>query len=118
MASSDVEPASRSEESVVAADIAARVSNGTESESINVWPDETAEASFMAEARERGEPVASAKPAPAVDSESEDGAGAKNLPPLDALIGRLSPEVRETLEDLFRAKFTAVRRIPKKALKT
>jgi hypothetical protein len=31
---------------------------------------------------------------------------------------RLAPEVRETLDDLFRAKFTGVRRVPKKFLKT
>ena len=96
---------------------APRFANGTENESINVWPDETAEASFLAEARERGETVVAAKPTGAADTDSEDEASAKILPPLDTLIGRLSPEVRETLDDLFRAKFTAVRRVPKKALK-
>lgn len=108
-------PASRdSEESVVVADAAARSLNGTESESINVWPDETAEASFMAEARERGETIAPS-PAPAVAPEETNP---KNLPPLESLVNRLSPEVRETLDDLFRAKFTAVRRVPANAFKS
>ena len=42
----------------------------------------------------------------------------KALPPLAVLVKRLAPEVRETLDDLFRAKFTGVRRVPKKFLKT
>jgi hypothetical protein len=33
-------------------------------------------------------------------------------------VKRIPPEVREVLDDLFRAKFTAVRRVPKKSLKT
>jgi hypothetical protein len=39
------------------------------------------------------------------------------LPPLDELVKRIPPEVRETLEDLFRARFVTVKRVPKKALK-
>ena len=77
----------------------------------NVWPDENAEAVFRAEARERGEPVVTA----AVEAIEETDT--KNLPPLDELVKRLSPEVRETLDDLFRARFIAVRRVPKTALK-
>jgi hypothetical protein len=93
--------------------------NGTESESINVWPDEAAEASFRAEARERGEsitPVALARPP--VEAAEADETNPKNLPPLETLVNRLSPEVRETLDDLFRAKFTMVRRVPKQSLKS
>lgn len=86
--------------------VAAAVENGA-----NVWPDENAEAAFMADARERGEPVV----ATAVEAVEETDT--KNLPPLDELVKRLSPEVRETLDDLFRAKFIAVRRVPKRALK-
>jgi hypothetical protein len=77
----------------------------------NVWPDEAAESAFIAEARDRGETVTAAPASAAV--EESDG---KNLPSLDALVKRLSPEVRETLDDLFRAKFVSVRRVPKKAL--
>ena len=39
------------------------------------------------------------------------------LPALDELVQRLSPETRELLDDLFRAKFVTVRRVPKQALK-
>jgi hypothetical protein len=78
----------------------------------NVWPDEMVEAAFIAEARERGEVVAAPPSALAAVEETDP----KNLPRLDDLVKRLSPEVRETLDDLFRAKFVAVRRLPKKAL--
>lgn len=88
----------------------------TPSESTNVWNDEAAESAFRAEARERGEPVRASRSAIELvdENNSEDR---KNLPSLDELVKRLSPEVRETLDDLFRAKFTTVRRMPVKALK-
>jgi len=89
----------------------AAVENGA-----NVWPDENAEAAFIAEARQRGEPVVAAVLTD--DAADEREAEPKALPPLADLMKRLSPDVRETLDDLFRAKFTTVRRIPKKALKT
>jgi hypothetical protein len=79
----------------------------------SAWPDDTAEAAFLADARERGEVVQ--PPVKAVEAEEEkDNAP---LPPLDGLVQRIPTEVRETLEELFRAKFIAVRRVPKKALK-
>lgn len=79
-----------------------------------LWPDEAAEAAFRAEARERGETVA-VSPAVAEDAgvESEPGA----LPPLDQLVARVPAEVRETLEDLFRARFVTVKKFPRRALK-
>ena len=79
----------------------------------NVWPEESAESAFLAEARERGEPVVVAKPR---EKNGDDGA-AGVLPPLNELVQRIPAEVREALEDLFRAKFVAVRRVPEKALK-
>lgn len=85
------------------------------SESTNVWNDEAAENAFLAEARERGEPVTPVRAKAKLEGAPETEA--KNLPPLDELVQRLSPEVRETLDDLFRAKFTTVRRLPSKALK-
>jgi hypothetical protein len=85
------------------------------SESVNVWNDEAAESAFRAEARERGESVS----APARSREdSGEGDDTKNLPPLDDLVQRIPSEVRETLDDLFRVKFTTVRRVPKNALKS
>ncbi len=102
--SKTVEPAAPVESASGA--VAVALENGA-----NVWPDENAEAAFMAEARERNEPVVAA----AVEAIEETDT--KNLPPLDELVKRLSPEVRETLDDLFRAKFIAVRRVPKQVLK-
>jgi hypothetical protein len=82
----------------------------------NVWPDESAEGAFIAEARQRGEPVVAAVATVEAVDEKEDAKRA--MPPLAELVQRLSPEVRETLDDLFRVKFTTVRRVPKKVLKT
>jgi hypothetical protein len=39
------------------------------------------------------------------------------LPPLEGLVGRIPPGVRDALDELFRAKFTLVRRVPPSALK-
>ena len=77
------------------------------------WPDEAAETAFRAEARERGEPVVTA----VATSEAVVETDTQALPALDELVARVSPEARELLNDLFRAKFTVVRRVPVKALK-
>ena len=77
--------------------------------------DEAAEAAFLAEARERGEIVTTTKAAPAAVEEVVDP---KALPPLDELVKRIPPEVRESLDELFRARFVSVRRVPAKALKS
>ena len=79
------------------------------------WPDESAEAQFLAEARERGETVAAA-PAPAVEPEAAEPEPAGPAPELDALVERLPPAVRETLDELFRARFVRVTRLPKKSV--
>lgn len=42
---------------------------------------------------------------------------AGGLPDLDELIGRIPAEVRTTIDELFRAKFVKVERVPKKHLK-
>ena len=86
----------------------------SEDEGAANWPDETAESSFLAEARARGEVVAPPKP----KEEAADDAEAKPLPSLDELVQRIPAEVRDTLEDLFRARFVTVKRVPKRALKT
>lgn len=82
------------------------------SESTNVWPDEAAEAAFISEARGRGESVALAPATP----KSEPGDD-KPLPKLDELVKRIPEDTRELLDELFRAKFVAVRRVPKDLLK-
>jgi len=78
---------------------------------INAWPDESAESAIVSELRSRGE---RATPAATEAVEEIDTAP---LPPLDQLVKRIPAEVRATLDDLFRAKFVTVRRVPKKALK-
>ncbi len=79
------------------------------------WPDESAEAQFLAEARERGEPVTSA-PTPTAEPEAPESDPAGPAPELDALVARLPPAVRETLDELFRARFVRVTRLPRKTL--
>lgn len=76
--------------------------------------EESAEAVFLAEARERGEVVA---PPRAATTESPDETDKGPLPPLADLVSRIPADVRATLDDLFRAKFVAVRRVPVRALK-
>ncbi|HWA10593.1 MAG TPA: hypothetical protein VG838_14200 [Opitutaceae bacterium] len=85
-------------------------------ESTNVWPDEAAEAAFLSDAREKGEPpgVVAAETAP---SEAAEEGDSRNLPALDDLVKRIPAEVRNALDDLFRAKFTTVKRMPRKVLK-
>ncbi|HEY0945251.1 MAG TPA: hypothetical protein VGD81_08275 [Opitutaceae bacterium] len=77
-------------------------------------PSEAEEAAMISEMRERGEPV---KPvAPPDDAEAETDAKAK-LPPLDSLVKQVPPDVIETLDELFRAKWVGVRKVPKAVLK-
>ncbi len=90
--------------------VPAAVENGA-----NVWPDENAEVAFIADARQRGEPVKAA--ATTVQAAEEQEELKRAMPPLAELISRLSPAVRETLDELFRVKFTTVRRVPKSVLK-
>jgi hypothetical protein len=68
------------------------------------WPTEADETAFRA-----GAPPAAL---PAIVAREE-----APLPPLDDLVARIPEEVRHTLDDLFRAKFTAVRRVYPKQLK-
>jgi len=80
---------------------------------INAWPDESAESAMLSELRSRGEP---AMPAPAA-TEAVEETDPKNLPSLDELVQRIPAGVREVVDDLFRAKFVRVTRVPKQALK-
>lgn len=78
------------------------------------WPDDAAESAFLAEARERGEPV---KATPAAVEMAEEAVDPKAMPKLDDLVNRIPADVREALEDLFRARFVRVQRVPKRVLK-
>ncbi|MEI8088249.1 MAG: hypothetical protein WCG63_01500 [Opitutaceae bacterium] len=78
------------------------------------WPtDEVGESAFLAEARERGETVAAKPAATREEIEAETGP----LPALDVMVQRIPAEVRDVLEELYRAKFTAVRQVSAKFLK-
>lgn len=120
VAARDAERAQRRESAAAAAVVetgqeamaGATVETGGGEGEASPWPDEAAEASFLSDARERGEVVV-AKKAEEVAEETT----AKPLPALDSLVERIPAEVRDVLEDLFRAKFVSVKRVPKKALK-
>lgn len=115
-------PASESGDDGDAADLAdATSANAVEASSpnanpddTNVWPDENAEAAFIAEARGRGESPVATPPA----EEDDEERGAKKLPALSELVERIPAETRELMEELFRAKFVAVRKVKKSALKS
>jgi hypothetical protein len=71
------------------------------------WPSPAEEAAFL------GGPAEAALPAPPL---SAMAAPVRATPPLEELIQRIPAELRGTLEELFRARYTAVRRIPPEAL--
>ncbi len=75
--------------------------------------DDAAESAFLAETRARGEVVNPPGAAELVEETERTP-----LPKLDELVERIPANVRDALEDLFRARFVSVKRIPKKALKS
>jgi hypothetical protein len=77
-----------------------------------VGPSAEEEAAFLAQERESG--FASA-PVASRSGTEEDQAG--ELPPLEDLVKRIPLANRDVMEELFRAKFVTVRRIPRSALK-
>jgi hypothetical protein len=85
----------------------------TEEDSLETGYDEAAESAYRAEARDRGEEVVPPRPGTGAGEPDEP----RPMPPLEPLVKRIPAEVRDTLEELFRAKFVTVRRIPAKGLK-
>jgi hypothetical protein len=86
-------------------------------EETNVWPTEAEEVAFLAESR--GQNAAASVAVQVQKPESEDAdENSKPLPKLDELVNRIPADARELLEDLFRAKFTTVRRVKKRDLKS
>jgi hypothetical protein len=83
------------------------------SESINVWPDEAAEVAFFGATSETETPAAK----PALDADEQRPSPAPPLPKLEELVNRIPAESRELLDELFRAKFTVVRRVKASDLK-
>ena len=67
------------------------------------WPDDSDESSILSELASRGE-------APAPVRLQGKPAASEKLPPVDELVARIPAGVLGLLDDLFRAKFTAVRR--------
>ena len=63
--------------------------------------------------------VRSSRPAASPrEEEEENSASSSALPDLDDLVARLPGEVRETLDELFRARFVKVRKLPKKVFES
>jgi hypothetical protein len=77
------------------------------------WPGMADEASFLADQRGQGivQPVATA-------GSANEPTDLSPLPSLEELVQRIPAEARAALDDLFRAKFSGVRRVSKKSLKT
>ena len=82
-----------------------------------VWPDAAAESVISAEVAERGETLNSKTARELAEAAAEAVAEKKNLPTLGELVNRIPDDVRDTVEDLFRIKWTQVVRVPRKALK-
>jgi hypothetical protein len=64
----------------------------------------------------RTSPVSRRASAASTQEDDDDVRASKEpLPELDALVARLPAEVRETLDELFRARFVSVKRLPSRA---
>ncbi len=81
-----------------------------------VWPTE-ASAAISAEVAERGETLNSKTARELAEAAAEAAAEKKNLPSLGELVDRIPSDVRDTVEDLFRVKWTQVVRVPRKTFK-
>ena len=79
-------------------------------------PSETEEAAFLAEQREAEAAFTSPRVAQKRQADSEPDS-AEPLPPLEDLVNRIPTPARDLLEELFRAKFVTVKRVPRSALK-
>jgi hypothetical protein len=77
------------------------------------WPGTADEASFLAEQQVQG-----AGPPAATAGPPNEPTDLSPLPSVNELVERIPAEARAALDDLFRAKFTGVRRVSKKSLKT
>jgi hypothetical protein len=80
-----------------------------------VGPADAEESAFLAEQREQGYSAPTTpNRAAAAEAEPDDKA---SLPPLDELVQRIPPATRQLMDELFRANFVTVKRVPKSALK-
>jgi hypothetical protein len=78
-----------------------------------VGPSSEEEAAFLSEDRAS----AAAFVLPPKAGGAETGSGDAPLPPMEDLVKRIPAPARELIEDLFRARFVTVKRMPKTALK-
>jgi hypothetical protein len=76
------------------------------------WPGMADEASFLADQRVQG-----IVPPAATAGSANEPTDLSPLPSLEELVQRIPAEARAALDDLFRAKFSGVRRVSKKSLK-
>lgn len=81
-------------------------------DSVPVGPSPEEEAAFLAE-NPTGESFYAKGPAAGVEETEPTGA----LPPMEDLVKRIPQPARDLMEELFRARFVTVRRVPKAALK-
>lgn len=78
-----------------------------------IGPSEAEESSFLADQREQIVPSPPAAP-PVVVAAEPTG----ELPALDDLVARIPASTRALIDEMFRAKFIAVRRVPPSAYKS
>jgi hypothetical protein len=76
-------------------------------------PSSEEEAAFLAQDGSEGQAYSLQ---PKTDS-AEPVEGDASLPPLEDLVKRIPAPARELMEELFRARFVTVKRVPKSALK-
>ena len=80
---------------------------------VPVGPSREEEAAFLSQDRASGEFHGGTPPSEHVEAESGDA----SLPPMEDLVKRIPGPARELMEELFRARFVTVKRLPKSALK-
>lgn len=73
------------------------------------WPSAADEAAFLGQGGQAHAEAGRAQMDPVANGSEPPE---ERTPSLDELVARVPADVREMLDDLFRAKFTAVRRIP------
>lgn len=83
-----------------------------EDDTPSFWPDAAAEEMYLVEQKLQNRPAP-----PPVEAPEETDEPSSPLPALDDLVKRIPGPVRETLDELFRAKFVKVQRVPKSALR-
>ena len=83
-------------------------------DSIPVGPSPEEEAALLTQ--DRTSEQFYGQPPKAENLETETGAA--SLPPMEDLVKRIPAPARELMEELFRARFVTVKRVPKAALKS